>query len=176
VVGAVDPGAETALAATKNGHLGVIGTLGKIRSGAYAAAIAARDPKAVLVAQACPLLVPLAEEGWVDASDPIATLVAERYLLELFARDRAIDTLVLGCTHYPLLRGVIARVAESIAGHAVAIVDSADAMARVARAQLGAHEGKRGKLSVFATDTSRLDEVAPRFLGEPLADYQLVDL
>ncbi|HEY4239850.1 MAG TPA: glutamate racemase [Kofleriaceae bacterium] len=180
VIGAVEPGAVTALAATRNGHLGVIGTLGTVRSGAYAAAIAARAPNAVLTAHACPLLVPLAEEGWVD--DDIAARVATRYLGTLFAEDPAIDTLVLGCTHYPLLRGVLARVANDLAGHPVAVVDSATAMAEAARGALGAaglvenRRGAPGRLDCFATDTSRLDELAPRFLGEPLTDFQLVDL
>ena len=111
VIGAVEPGASTALAATRNGHVGVIGTLGTIRSGAYAATIRARNPEAVLTALACPLLVPLAEEGWTD--DDVAVLVARRYLEQLFAMDREIDTLVLGCTHYPLLKDVITTVATT---------------------------------------------------------------
>src|SRR5215208_6332280 len=100
VIGAVEPGAKTALAVTTNHHIGVIGTLGTVRSSAYAKAIAARDPGASLTALACPLLVPLAEEGWTDDQDEVALLVARRYLSQLFARDPAIDTLVLGCTHY----------------------------------------------------------------------------
>lgn len=185
VIGAVEPGAASALAATANRHIGVIGTLATVRSGAYAAAIAARDPAAVLTALACPLLVPLAEEGWTD--DEVAVLVARRYLAELFARDPQIDTLVLGCTHYPLLRGVIERVAGELAGRPVAVVDSATAMAEAARAAVGslgpaaAHgaadrRGAPGRLDCFATDTSRFDEVAPRFLGEPLTGFELVDL
>src|SRR5438105_4505298 len=90
VIGAVEPGAASALAATRNNHLGVIGTLGTIRSNAYGRAIAARDDRAKLTALACPLLVPLAEEGWVD--DDIARLVARRYLQPLFASDPQIDT------------------------------------------------------------------------------------
>src|SRR5258705_13206084 len=135
VIGAVDPGAASALAATRDGHIGVIGTLGTVRSGAYPAAIAAHDPKVSLVALACPLLVPLAEEGWTD--DEVAVLVARRYLRELFAKDPRIDTLVLGCTHYPLLRDVIERVAAEAAGQPVAVVDSASAMAEAARDALG---------------------------------------
>jgi glutamate racemase len=177
VIGAVEPGATSALAATRNGHIGVIGTLGTVRSGAYATAIAARDPEAQLVALACPMLVPLAEEGWVD--DEIAAMAARRYLTQLFERDRAIDTLVLGCTHYPLLRDVIERVARELAGHDVAVVDSATAMADAAREVLGTSSNRRGetgRLDCFATDTSRLDELAPRFLGEPLTGFELVDL
>jgi glutamate racemase len=177
VIGAVDPGAASALAATNNGHIGVIGTLATIRSGAYATAIAARDPNAKLTALACPLFVPLAEEGWTH--DDVAALVARRYLVQLFEQDRTIDTLVLGCTHYPLLAEVLGTVAREIAGHDVAVVDSAGAMAEAAREALGSGPNKRtqaGRLDCFVTDTSRLDELAPRFLGEPLTGFELVDL
>ena len=177
VIGAVEPGAKSALAATKNRHIGVIGTLGTIRSGAYATAIAAIDPDAKLSALACPLLVPLAEEGWTH--DEIATLAARKYLVQLFASDPEIDTLVLGCTHYPLLREVIADVAHEITGRAIEVVDSASAMAEAARDALGSGPNRRdhaGRLDCYATDTSRLDELAPRFLGEPLTGFELVDL
>ena len=177
VIGAVEPGASRALAATRNEHIGVIGTLATVRSRAYPQAIAAHNPDAVVTAHACPLLVPLAEEGWTD--DDIAMMVARRYLAPLFAADPQIDTLVLGCTHYPLLRGVISAAASDLARHDVAIVDSATAMAEVARDQLGSAENRRseaGRLDCFATDTSRLDELAPRFLGEPLTGFDLVDL
>ena len=181
VIGAVEPGATSALAATRSGRLGVIGTLGTVRSGAYAQAIAARDPRAKLAALACPLFVPLAEEGWVDGD--IAAAVARRYLAQLFAIDPEIDTLVLGCTHYPLLRGVIERTALEIAHHEVVVVDSASAMAAAASSQLIAlssqPENRRaaaGTLQCFATDVSRLEELAPRFLGEPMSTFELVDL
>ncbi|HEY5922445.1 MAG TPA: glutamate racemase [Kofleriaceae bacterium] len=177
VIGAVEPGAASALAATKSGRIGVIGTLGTVRSSAYAKAIAARDPSVKLTALACPLLVPLAEEGWTD--DEVAVLIARRYLAQLFAQDPQIDTLVLGCTHYPLLRDVLARVANELAGREIAVVDSASAMAEAAREALGSGPNKRehaGRLDCFATDTSRLDELAPRFLGEPLTGFELVDL
>ena len=179
VIGAVEPGAASALAATKTGHIAVIGTLGTIRSGAYARAITNGNAHAKLAALACPLLVPLAEEGWTHADDEIAMLVARRYLVQLFAQDNAIDTLVLGCTHYPLLRDVLARVAADITGREIAVVDSASAMAIAAREALGSAPNNRtsaGRLDCFATDTSRLDELAPRFLGEPLTGFELVDL
>jgi glutamate racemase len=182
VIGAVEPGAESALAATRTGHIGVIGTLGTVRSGAYASAIAAREPRAQLGALACPLLVPLAEEGWVDGE--IAAMIARRYLAQLFARDPEIDTLVLGCTHYPLLREVIAEVARELVHHEVVIVDSATAMAEQALrlgpaaslAENGNRRAQAGQLQCFATDVSRLEELAPRFLGEPLTGFELVDL
>ena len=187
VIGAVEPGAASALAATANRHIGVIGTLSTVRSSAYAKAIAARDPGATLTAHACPLLVPLAEEGWTD--DEVAALVARRYLAELFARDPLIDTLVLGCTHYPLLRGVLEGAARELAARPIAVVDSATAMAEAAREAVAREapapetadgtvnrRGVAGRLDCFTTDTSRFDEVAPRFLGEPLTGFELVDL
>lgn len=113
-------------------------------------------------------------------------LVARRYLVQLIAKDAALDTLVLGCTHYPLLGETLRRVAAEVAGHPVAIVDSAVAMARAARAVLvaGRASGELpargpvgpGRLDCFATDTSRLDELAPRFLGEAPSGFALVDL
>jgi glutamate racemase len=125
------------------------------------------------------LFVPLAEEGWTDPSDDVATAVVRRYLVQLFDLDREIDTLVLGCTHYPILRDVITRVARELSGRDIAVVDSATAMAETARDQLGTAANRRseaGRLDCFATDTSRLDEIAPRFLGEKLTGFELVDL
>ena len=177
VIGSVEPGAQRALEATRNDHIGVICTLATMRSGAYANAIAAIDPGARLATEACPLLVPLAEEGWTD--DEIARLVARRYLAPLFARAPQIDTLVLGCTHYPLLRGVLTQTARELAQHDIVVVDSATAMAEAARAALGSRENRRGepgRLDCFATDTSRIDELAPRFLGESPTGFALVDL
>lgn len=177
VIGAVEPGASTALAATRNGHIGVIGTLATIRSGAYAKAIQRGNDEAKLTALACPLLVPLAEEGWTD--DDVATLVARRYLGQMFEQDPLIDTLVLGCTHYPLLKGVLSRVATDLAKREIAVVDSASAMAAAAREALGSGANRRaeaGRLDCFATDMSRLDEIAPRFLGEQPTGFELVDL
>jgi glutamate racemase len=185
VIGAVEPGAARALAATRGGHIGVIATLSTVRSSAYKKAIAALDPAARVTTAACPLFVPLAEEGWTD--DEIARLVARRYLAPLFAAAPQIDTLVLGCTHYPLLQDVLGRVAREIVAHDVALVDSATAMAEAARAALGhgggdvAWQGENrrsepGRLDCFATDASRLDELAPRFLGEAPTGFELVDL
>jgi glutamate racemase len=175
VIGAVEPGAASALAATRSRHIGVIGTLATVRSGAYERAILEREPAAVVSAQPCPLLVPLAEEGWTD--DAIADAVARRYLQQLFGRDPAIDTLVLGCTHYPLLSATLGRVATELAHHPVTIVDSANAMAEAARAALTAPAVTGdGTLHCFATDTSRLDEIAARFLGETPDGFELVDL
>ncbi|MEZ4363120.1 MAG: glutamate racemase [Kofleriaceae bacterium] len=175
VIGAVEPGARAAVAATRNRHIGVIGTLATVASGAYPAAIAALAPAAKVTSWACPLFVPLAEEGWTE--DEVAALVAHRYLGGLFAADSQIDTLVLGCTHYPLLGPLLGRVAAEVAGHPVTIVDSAAAMAAATRELLTPGPGgAAGRLDCFATDTSRFEELAPRFLGEPLDGFSLVDL
>jgi len=179
VIGAVVPGATSAAAATSNGRIGVIGTLATVRSGAYERAIAAVAPGARVAAHACPLLVPLAEEGWT--SGEIAEAVARRYLGELFALDAELDTLVLGCTHYPLLADLMQRVAQELTGRAVAVVDSASAMAAAAAALLANRNlrratADRGQLQCHVTDASRLDELGPRFLGEPLGNIELADL
>jgi len=176
VIGAVEPGAESALAASQSGHIAVIGTLATVRSGSYEKAISSRAPTATVTALACPILVPLAEEGWTE--DVVAEAVAERYLGTLFGSDAAIDTLVLGCTHYPLLAAVLSRTACELAGRSVNVVDSATAMAEAARRALGSArpESPRGELHCFVTDASRLDELGPRFLGEPLSGFDLVDL
>jgi glutamate racemase len=179
VIGAVEPGAEMALRVSRGQRIGVIGTLATIRSSAYARAIAARAPSAHVVALACPLLVPLAEEGWTHG--PVVELVARRYLAELFALDRDIDTLVLGCTHYPLLADELTRAAAELAGGPIAVVDSATAMAESASHALAAasaldSRAAGGELDVFVTDATRLDELAPRFLGEDWSRFEVVDL
>jgi glutamate racemase len=117
VIGVVEPGARAAVRASRGGHIGVIGTAGTIRSGAYERAIRAIDPDVRVTARACPLLVPLVEEGWLD--HPITRQVAQEYIRPLI--DEQIDTLVLGCTHYPLLKQMLCREL----GPAVNLIDSA---------------------------------------------------
>ena len=106
VVGVVKPGAKVAAAATKNHKIGVIGTNGTVQSGLYKRFIREIDPRIEVVQQACPLFVPLVEEGWWE--DSITDEVAERYLAPL--KDAGVDTLIMGCTHYPLIRRVIGKV------------------------------------------------------------------
>jgi glutamate racemase len=117
VIGVVQPGARAAVRASRNGRIGVIGTSGTINSGAYHRAIASLAPDATVIGAACPLFVPLVEEGWID--HPATRLIAETYLAPV--REAMVDTLVLGCTHYPLLAPVIA----GVMGHEVTLVDSA---------------------------------------------------
>ena len=125
VIGVVEPGARAAVAATRGAGIGVIGTAGTIASGAYEQAIHAFAPSARVVTQACPLFVPLVEEGWLDTE--ATTLIARQYLAPIVASG--VDTLVLGCTHYPLLAPVIAP----IVGDAVRLIDSAHATASATR-------------------------------------------
>ncbi len=175
VIGAVIPGALTALRQSRNNKIGVLGTLGTIRSGAYEAAILARQPEAQVVTQACPLFVPLAEEGWGDTE--IAEATARRYLTPMFEAAPSIDTLVLGCTHYPLLRSVVAKVSGELSATKVEIVDSAAAMAEQSATHFEAeHEGAKGELHCFVTDATMMESLAPRFLGEALESLELVDL
>lgn len=180
VLGVVEPGARAAVEATRSGRIGVIGTLGTVRSGAYARAIAeaAGSRRVEVTAKACPLFVPLAEEGWID--DSVAEAVARRYLGEL-ARDAPdLDVIVLGCTHYPLLRPVLERVAAELFGHALVLVDSAEAMAQAARAELDRLGLRRlhggSLLRCYVTDDARIDEVGSRFLGRTLGDIRRIDL
>ena len=127
VWGVVEPGAATAVAATR-GCVGVIATESTIRSDAYGRAIRRLDPEIEVLSQACPLFVPLVEEGWND--DEISRQIAERYLQPLLAAE--IDTLVLGCTHYPLLKPVL----RQVVGPETSLVDSAEAVAREVASEL----------------------------------------
>lgn len=170
VIGVLGPGVEEAARTTLSGHVGVIGTEGTIRSGRYQRELESRGIQATGLA--CPLFVSLAEEGWTEGE--VAQLVAQRYLGPLRGGP---DTLVLGCTHYPLLRGVI-----SAALPGVNIVDSAEATARMTEAMLNAHgllrDGTRPGVSHYlVTDNlPRFLEVGQRFLGRPPEPAELVDL
>jgi glutamate racemase len=192
VVGVIEPGVEAACRATRGGTIGVIGTAATIKSGAYPRALAARRPGVRVTALACPLLVPLAEEGWVD--NDVARAAVRAYLREM--TTPALDTLVLGCTHYPLLKKVIA---ETV-GPGVILVDSAQATADATLALLAgsdhpaaaphpvaaARDTRRDAAGAgdpadgdhfHVTDSSeRFLEVGSRFLGRPLARLELVDL
>lgn len=117
VIGVVEPGARAAIGASHGGRIGVIGTAGTINSGAYRRAIASLAPTAIVTEVPCPLFVPLVEEGWVD--HPATRLIAETYFAPL--REANVDTLVLGCTHYPLLAPII----QEVIGQHVRLVDSA---------------------------------------------------
>lgn len=174
VIGVVQPGAQRAAAQTRNGRIGVIGTAGTISSGEYQRAIATYAPEAEVFCKACPLFVPLAEEGWTDGDVP--ALAAQAYLAELL--DSSVDTVVLGCTHYPLLRGVIGRVA----GKQVTLVDSAEATAAVVGETLGSmgiheEEAGTGTRAFLVTDApATFAKVGERFFGNAINAVEWVDI
>jgi glutamate racemase len=136
VLGVVRPGALAAAASTRAGHVGVIATAGTVASGAYAAAVGEADPALTVTQLACPQLVPMVEAG--QLSGPTAEAAVHGYLGELFEADAEIDTLLLGCTHYPLLRTLI----EAVAGPRVAVVDSAFTTALAVEDLLDALDGR----------------------------------
>ena len=156
VVGVVEPGARAAVAASRRRELGVIGTAGTIGSGAYERAIRAIAPDAHILARACPLFVPLVEEGWVDRD--ATRLIAHEYLEPL--QRAGVDTLVLGCTHYPLLKPLLAE----ILGEDVVLIDSAhETAAETARVL-----SSRGLLN-----TEPNDKPAHRFIASDAPDHFL---
>lgn len=171
IQGVVTPGAEAAVKATKNGRIGVIGTKATIASGAYERAIHALDTKVKVFSNACPLIVPFIEEGLFD--DPITDQIIARYLEPLLAEK--IDTLVLGCTHYPLASEAIGR----CAGREVTLVDSAENCASAVKAlleakMLSAPDERPGKLDVALTDsTEGFLRTAERALGLDIGDVEL---
>lgn len=172
VIGVVEPGARTAAALASNRRIGVIGTAGTIASGAYQRALAAHVPEARVVARPCPLFVPLAEEGWTEGDVPRA--VAERYLGDLRG---GLDVLVLGCTHYPLLKAEIGRVL----GPSVALVDSAEATAAAVAEAIESGLVPRATTPpvrhTFVTDVpARFPEIAARFLGHVPDHVEQVDV
>jgi glutamate racemase len=163
VIGVIEPGARAAVKASRSGKIGVIGTEATIGSGAYTRAIQELRPDAEIYTRACPLLVPLAEEGWID--NQVAELTVAYYLESL--KQSGIDTLLLGCTHYPLLERMFAQVL----GPRVKIVDSATATAVAVRARLKGlrlmrRASQGGRQSFFVTETpERFARVGRRFLG-----------
>ncbi len=174
VVGVIEPGARAAVGLTRRGVIGVIGTRATIASGAYDEAVRRLDPGIRVLSAACPLFVSLAEEGWT--ANRIARMVAAAYLEPL--RREGIDVLLLGCTHYPLLAGVIAEVV----GEGVALVDSAVETAYEVAGILAARgilrpDGGPGRREFCVTDLpAQFYEVGGRFLGGELESASLVDL
>ena len=171
VIGVIKPGAGRAAALTRSGKIGVVGTEGTIKSGAYPMAIRSIDPAIDVVSVACPLFVPLAEEGW--AEHEVARLTAEEYLGQI---RQGIDTLVLGCTHYPLLKKTL----HTVLGDGVKLVDSAEETARAVVEQLVfariATESQKA-IRFFVTDVpTRFERVGSAFLDQHLGDVTQVSL
>jgi glutamate racemase len=180
VMGVVQPGAKAGCESSMSGSIAVIATDSTVRGGAYQRAIAAVRPAARVYACACPLFVALAEEGWTEG--PIVEAIARRYLEPLFATDEPRpDTLVLGCTHFPVLAGAL----RVVVGPTIRIVDSAQTTAIELERQLRAAQllrvGSTGTSTVrfLATDgADRFARVGSLFLGEPIdpAAIEIVDL
>ncbi len=172
VIGVIEPGAAATVKVSRSGKIGVIGTEATIASGAYTRAIQALRPHAEIYTRACPLLVPLVEEGWTD--NEIAERTVAFYLESL--KQSGIDTLLLGCTHYPLLRGLF----ERVLGPAVRIVDSAGATAAAVSKRLAALKLARsrgtGSQSFFVTETpDRFVRVGRRFIGDRVESAVRID-
>ena len=182
VVGVIGPGARAAVLDSKGKRIGVIATESTVQSGAYTKAIKRIDPSAIVTERACPLFVPLAEEGWADAE--VARTVAESYLKDLRLR---VDALVLGCTHYPILRDVI----QKSVGDEVALIDSGEATAQEVKALLKQKGLARSTPGTGALDRQLCDDldhfyvtdaaerfarVAERFLGSKPSRLEAVEI
>lgn len=183
VLGVIEPGAAAAHATSKTGDVLVIATDATVQSHAYAAACQALGLRAL--EKACPLLVPLVEEGWT--SHPVTAEVLRIYLDELLAQAEAKglkpDALVLGCTHYPLLRPLVEQTIARCAGAGIRVIDSAESTADAATKLLEAEPAAMGgsepnpEIRCFATDSvEKFQRLGSKFLGLPVGDVQLIDL
>jgi len=171
VIGVVEPGARAAVAVTTRGRIGVIGTVGTIKSGAYERAIRAINSDVFITARACPLFVPLVEEGWTDHD--ATRLIAREYLEPMIAAD--IDTLVLGCTHYPLLKPLL----RDVLGPDVRLIDSAEETAAetartLAAANLTASDDADPTYRFVASDDPlQFLQLGQRFLGDTIEGVEI---
>jgi glutamate racemase len=174
VIGMIGPGASMAVRETKNKRVGVIGTRATVGNKAYSTAIKNINPEIEVFEKACPLFVPIAEEGWTDHKATYE--IAEEYLKEL--RDLKIDTLVLGCTHYPILSGVI----QEVIGKDVKLIDSGIASSEIvrdeiARIGLETNSAVPGQSSFYVSDIpTTFKQVAELFLGQPVDEVIKVDI
>ncbi len=174
IIGMIEPGAQSAVEATKNGKIGIIGTRTTINNKAYSNKIKSLDGKIEVFEKACPLFVPLAEEGWIE--NKATYEIAEEYLKEL--REKQIDTLVLGCTHYPILSKVI----QEVIGKNVTLIDSGIAASIVVRNELNrigleTNSNSLGEHSFYVSDIQlKFKEIAELFLGRKINEVQKVDL
>lgn len=172
VLEVIDAGARHAVSATRNGRIGVIGTPATINSNAYARNICRHDPSLRVFSQACALFVPLVEEGWLD--HPVTRMTAQEYLKPVLAEH--IDTLVLGCTHYPLIKALL----QEVAGPDIHLVDSAEAMADITAALLAEQDLANKNRTppeyrFYVSDVpNRFQTIAERFLGRSLGTVEVV--
>jgi glutamate racemase len=173
VTGVIEPGVMAALKNTKNKRIGVIGTTATIMSDAYHKKIMEMDPGVKVFGQPCPLLVPLVEEGWLE--DDITRLTVQKYMAPLLANK--IDTLILGCTHFPVIKDLI----QDEVGAGIRLIDSGEETALVVKDKITAlgirrKPGARGEVQFYVSDIpKKFDEVGTRFLGHPLVNARRVD-
>lgn len=186
VVGVIEPGAKAAVGAahrlqhagTRGVRIGVLGTLSTVASGAYPRAVRQLCPELAVEVQSAPLFVPLVEEGWLEGEIP--RLVVERYLESLLRHE--VQVIVLGCTHYPLLKPMITQVAARLSPAPIAVVDGAEATALeveglLRQRQLSAAQRQAGGLQLLVTDLPRHFELSvARFLGSKAPNAELVDI
>lgn len=174
VIGVIGPGVKKALETTSNRKIGIIGTPSTISSMAYQKEIAKIDERIKVYTRSCPMFVPLAEEGWCEGD--IAFSIASRYLENI--KSEGIDTLILGCTHYPLLKKTIG----SVLGNGIRLVDSAEETAKevvsvMKKSSLMTSSEDKGRKVFYLTDNSdTFINIASRFLGEEISNVQLVDI
>ncbi len=174
VLEVIDASARMAIQSTRNKSIGVIGTPATINSNAYARAIHRLDKDAKVFSQACPLFVPLVEEGWFDHQ--ATKLIAQEYLKQVIAEQ--VDTLVLGCTHYPLLKPLL----QDIMGHSVTLIDSAEAMANIAadlidQQNIDNKNDSPPEYTFYVSDVPhRFQTIGERFLGRTLGRVELISL
>ncbi len=174
VIGMIEPGAKMAVRESKSGVIGVIGTRATINNKAYAHELKRISPKAKVFEKACPLFVPLAEEGWIDHKATIA--IAKEYLSEL--KEKNIDSLILGCTHYPILADII----QKVVGKNVKLVDSGSPAAKIVEDYLNGrglrnNSVQAGTSEFYVSDIpSTFKNVAEKFLGKKVTHLHKVDL
>lgn len=174
VIGVIEPGAKKAASSTRNGNIAVIGTPSTIRSNAYSKALHNIDPKLKVFSKACPLFVALAEEGWHQGE--ITRKIIETYLDDLLKEN--IDVMILGCTHYPLLKSAI----KEVAGENVLLIDSAEETAKeinekITTVNIENNNENNSKYEFYLTDDSEsFVRIAGKFLGREISEIKLTDL
>ena len=174
ILGVIIPGSQAAIHATRNKNIGVIGTIATINSSAYTAALNEIESSIQITAQACPLFVPLVEEGWLNG--PVPSEITATYLKNINVAN--VDTLILGCTHYPLLKPII----KDHVNDNTVLIDSAETVAEEAaiiliQKKMSADSNNKGLLKCFVTDSStKFESIAERFLGYSLDNVQTVPI
>ena len=174
ILGVILPGSQAAVHATRNNHIGVIGTIATINSNAYTTVLNEIESSIQITAQACPLFVPLVEEGWLNG--PVPSEITASYLKSINVAN--VDTLILGCTHYPLLKPMI----QDHVNDNTVLIDSAETVAEEAASillekKMSADNSNKGLLKCFVTDSpTKFESIAERFLGYSLNNVQTVPI